>query len=153
MTIDIAGIFDAAQSHALATGLFEQVNLHEPDSPPRTGLTAGLWVDGVAPIALRSGLAATSCRVLLKLTIYLNADNQDRDAVDPAILGAVDVMMGAYTGDFDLNSTISEIDLLGQYGIVLGAQAGYVKDGVGRILRVMTLSIPCIINDAWTQAA
>jgi hypothetical protein len=36
MSLDIRGVLDALQSHALATGWFTAVNGKEPKSPPDT---------------------------------------------------------------------------------------------------------------------
>ena len=43
------------------------------------------------------------------------------------------------------------IDLLGAYGQKLSAQAGYITID-SHMYRIMTLTIPCVINDLWTQA-
>ena len=44
------------------------------------------------------------------------------------------------------------VDLLGMAGSPLGAQAGYINQD-GALYRVMTITLPLLITDAWTQAA
>jgi hypothetical protein len=63
-------------------------------------------------------------------------------------------MMGAFSGDFDLGGVggVRYIDLLGSTGTVLGAVAGYIEIDK-KMFRVMTMTIPIIINDAFVQAA
>jgi hypothetical protein len=43
------------------------------------------------------------------------------------------------------------VDLLGSAGAPLSAQAGYLNQD-GRLFRVMTLTLPIIVNDVWDQA-
>lgn len=151
MAIDTTAILDAVVDHALRSGHFERVNKHEPAHSPGNGLTAAVWVDRVQPVAAASGLRATSARVALNLRIYAGALQEPRDAIDPAVMAAVDALMTAYSGDFDLDGLIRNVDLLGAHGQPLGAQAGYL-DIQGVQYRVMTITIPCIVNDAWIQS-
>lgn len=153
MTLNVTGILDGIISHAMATGLFEQVNGHEPKSAPTSnGLTVAVWADRVDPVPAGSGLAATSARVVFNVRIYSSMLQQPMDAIDPNILAALGVLMGAYSGDFDLGTTIRNVDLLGQAGIPLSAQAGYINQD-GKLMRVMTIVLPTLINDVWDQVA
>jgi hypothetical protein len=43
------------------------------------------------------------------------------------------------------------VDLLGQFGTPLSAQAGYVNQD-GRLFRIMTITLPLVVNDVWGQA-
>ncbi len=151
MSFDPDATFDAIVSHALATGLFGRVNQHEPESVPRTGLTAAVWAQTIVPIALASGLAATSARVTFMLRIYTSMLQEPADAIDPDMLRAASVLMAAYTGDFELGGTARNIDLLGASGVLLGAVAGYIGQDDKRS-RVMDITVPVIFNDCWTQS-
>lgn len=150
--IDSNGLTAVLQDHALKQGLFEAVNGHEPLHPPGKGLTYSVWVDLIRPVAQMSGLAATSARVVCLGRIYSNMAQKPMDGIDPSLLHATDVLMSAYNGDFELSGLATAIDLLGAYGDPLHAQAGYLEiDTV--TFRVMTLTIPIIVADAWEQAA
>lgn len=153
MTINVTGITAALESHAAASGHFERVNGHEPNNPPGNGLTAAVWVDGIRPVAAVSGLAATSALVTSMLRIYAPALQEPQDAIDPNVLTATDALLIAYSGDFTLGGLVKQIDLLGQHGTPLGAQAGWLPfpDG-GGLYRVMTLTCPLVINDAFPQS-
>jgi hypothetical protein len=144
-------VFDAMQSHALAAGLFERVNLHEPKNAPGRGLSAALWVDFIGP-GFGSGLAATTVRIAFNLRIYTDMIAEPQDAIDPEILSATATLMEDYSGDFTLGGTIQTVDLLGQSGIPLQAQAGYINQD-GKMMRVMTITVPVLISDVWTQTA
>lgn len=152
MTFDPVPILNAVVSHAGRLGFFERINGHEPVSAPGSGLTAAVWADSINPVAAASGLAATSARVVFMVRIYSSAIQQPLDAIDPAILAAAGALMDAYSGDFDLGGTVRNVDLLGGMGIALAAQAGYVNQD-GKLMRVMTITLPVIVNDVFTQAA
>lgn len=136
--------------HASRLGLFERVNMHEPKNAPGNGLTAVVWVQDIGPIAARSGLSASSARVLMNVRVYVPMLAESQDLTDPNLVAAVDALLTAYSGDFDLGGRISNVDLLGAHGIPLQAQAGYLEQD-RKHYRVMTITVPLIVNDAWEQ--
>lgn len=145
--VETLAIVEAVVSHAAASGRFERVNQHEPKNAPGHGLTAAVWVQRLGPLALRSGLAATSALLLVNVRVYTNMIAEPQDAIDPNLTAAVDALMAAYSADFTLDGLVAEVDLLGQYGTPLAAEAGYLE-----LFRVMTLTVPLVINDVWEQA-
>lgn len=149
--MDITGILDRVVSHAMATGLFERVNQHEPKSAPGNGLSCAVWVDSIAP-ARSSGLSATSGRLAIQVRIYTSMLSEPPDAIDPALVSAVDALMTAYSGNFGLGGTVRCVDLLGMAGEPLSAKAGYLSQD-NKIFRVMTILVPLIVNDLWNQVA
>lgn len=153
MAIDSQALVDRVASICKATGLFDRVNKHEPKNKPGRGLTAALWVDRIEPARARAGLAATSARVVLNLRIYTNMLQNPQDAIDPNIMRATDVVMTDLSGDFDLGDADRWIDLLGAtQGHPLYAQSGYINID-NMVYRVMTITVPIIVENAWTQAA
>jgi len=152
VSLDTTAIVAAVASHALASGYFDRVGRHEPKNAPGNGLSAAIWVDRIAPLPGSSGLAVTAGLLVVQLRIYQNMLYEPQDSIDPNLAAAVDGLMTAYSGDFDLGATVRNIDLLGQYGEGLTAQAGYIEQD-GKLYRVMTLSIPIIVNDIWSQSA
>lgn len=151
MPIDTLAIVEAVESHAAASGRFERVNRHEPKNAPGHGLTAAVWVQRLAPLALRSGLAATSALLLVNVRAYSNMVAEPQDAIDPNLTAAVDALMAAYSSDFTLDGLVAEVDLLGQHGTTLAAEAGYLEQDK-KLFRVMTLTVPLVINDVWSQS-
>lgn len=151
MSLDLEPIANALQDHALASGLFERVNGNEPKNAPGNGITAATWVQRIAPEAEQSGLAATSARLTLNVRVYTNMLSEPQDAIDPNIVRAVDHLMNAYTGDFTLGGLVSHIDLLGQGAQGMFAEAGYIEMDK-RMYRVMTITVPAIVNDVWEQS-
>lgn len=149
MTLNAAGILAAAVSHAQASGCFERVNGHEPKNAPGNGLTAAVWVEALTPVRT-SGLNSTSVLVTLNVRCYSNMLQEPQDAIDPNLLTAVDALMAAYSGDFELGGTARHVDLLGAYSPGLSAKAGYLQQD-GATYRVMTITVPLVLNDLWNQ--
>lgn len=151
MTIGINALIDAVTSHAAASGYFDAVNGHEPKSAPGSGMTYAVWVSEIEP-TLSSGLSSTSVRVVLTGRIYKQFLAQPEDAIDPDMVNALDSLMTAYSGNFTLGANARNIDLQGSDGAPLGARAGYQTIDK-MIFRVLDITIPILVNDAWTQGA
>jgi hypothetical protein len=154
MSLDAAAVLDLftkVESHALKLALFERVNTHEPKNAPGKGLSAAIWVQRIGPAPTDSGLAATTARIELRVRIYSSMLQEPQDSIDPNILAAVVKLLEQYSEDFTLGGTIRNVDVLGQTGEPLGAQAGYINQD-GKMMRVMDITLPLIVNDVWTQA-
>lgn len=151
--LDIVAILNRVQDHALASGWFTAVNGEEPKSPPDTaGLTAAVWVQDIGPARGGSGLVSTSIRLGLMVRLYAGLFTEPGDAIDPNLTAALDALMRSYSGDFSLDGTVREVDLLGQFGDPLGAKAGYMVQS-GTEYRVMDITLPLIVDDLWDQEA
>ena len=151
MAINSQALIDDLASHAMTTGYFDRVNQHEPKSKPGRGLTCAIWIDRIEPARGRSGLASTTARVVFNVRVYTNMLQNPQDAIDPNVMVAVDALMEAYSGDFELGGDAAFIDLLGAtQGHELYAQSGYINID-NMTFRVMTMTVPVIVNDAWTQ--
>jgi len=152
MAIQSQDLIDRIASHAMTLGVFDRVNQHEPKNKPGRGLTCAIWIDRIEPARGRSGLAATDARVTFNVRVYTNMLQNPQDAIDPQVMNAVDLLFEAYSGDFQLGDDTRWIDLLGAtQGHELMSQSGYINiDNV--VMRVMTLTVPVIVENAWTQA-
>jgi len=148
----VATLFDRVESHAMSLAIFETVNTHEPKVAPGSGIRCAIWVQDIRGVGMASGLSATSGVVTLNVRLYSNFLQMPLDGIDPDILTAVTTLLGVYTGDFDLGATVRNIDLLGQFGTPMAATAGYLTQD-SRVYRIMTISLPVVINDLWTQVA
>lgn len=147
--MDVTTLFDRLASHAATLGVFDRVNTHEPTNAPGQGYTAALWVNAIAPVRA-SGLNSTSVRVEFMIRLYTPYQTKPLDALDPEVLRNTDLLMAAYSGDFTLGDAVRQVDLLGTYGVGLSAAAGYVNIS-GTLMRVMTITLPVIVNDVWEQ--
>lgn len=147
-----ADLRDSLMSHAMSLGLFDSVNGHEPKSAPGNGITASFWCDTIDPIPQASGLATTSLRVSVICRLDTNMTQEPQDDIDSNMIDAAVALVAAYSGDFQLDSTVMEIDLLGGYGQAQGFKFGFLD--IDKIIhRVATLTIPVIYDDAINQEA
>lgn len=144
-------IVDALTSKCKATGLFRAVNGHEPKNAPEKGLTAAVWADAIVPFPFGSGLNQTSAVVTFMVRLYTPMITEPQDLIDPTLIAAADILLGDINGDLELGGAVRNVDVLGEAGTPLGAQAGYVEIS-GTVFRIIDITVPCIVNDAWTQA-
>ena len=147
-------VFDKVVSYALASGRFDFVNQHEPKNAPGHGISCSVWIHMILPYRVGSGLSATTGVVQLNARLYTNFREQPYDMIDPNITAATVALMGAFTADFNFGGAagVRNVDLLGQTGTPLSAQAGYVEIDK-QMFRVMTVVVPVIVNDMFVQGA
>lgn len=161
MSLNSEAILDAVVSHAMSLGVFERVNQHEPKNAPGNGITAAVWIQRIRPAP--SGLSATSAYIVWTVRLYVPMMQEPQDQIDPAAIRAVDALLNAYTGEFELgldqtavgaeSGTVRCVDLLGnQGGEPLSAEAGYIEVGT-TMYRSIDVTVPVIVNDVWTQEA
>lgn len=150
----VEALFASVVDTAKQLGVFSRVNSHEPVTAPGLAVSCSVWVEEIRGVT-SSGLAATSGVVVLIGRVYrafTGGSGLDYDRIDPEVLTAAATLMGAYSGEFTLDGTVREIDLLGQFGTPLSALAGYVPYD-GKQYRVMNVTIPVVINDMFIQEA
>lgn len=153
MAINSNAIIDDLASLCETLAYFDRVNRHEPKDAPGRGLTAAIWVDSIEPARGRSGLASTTARVTFNIRIYTSMLQEPQDMIDPSMMEACDKLMEALAGDFELGGDVAFIDLLGAtQGHPLQAESGYININ-NKVYRVLTMTVPVIVNDAWTQAS
>lgn len=140
---------DAIVSHAMSTGQFERVNQYEPKKAPGNGLTAAVWFQSLVPTRI-GGLDSTTVRLVMRIRIYTSMLMDPPDQIDPNVIEALDVLLNAYSGDFTLDGLIRNVDLLGQSGTPMQADAGYLNQD-GKMMRIVDITLPMIINDVWEQ--
>ena len=148
----VDSLFDQVVSNAMELGIFRSVNSHEPKSAPGDGLRCAIWVDEIIPLPQASGLNVTTGKVTLNVRIYGNMLTKPEDEIDPRLSTAATTLLSEYSGAFTLGETVRNIDLLGAFGAPLGARAGYMTID-SHMYRVMTITLPVVVNDMWDQVA
>lgn len=159
MAVDYRALFGLVQTalvdHALTTGLFGQVNGHEPKNVPGELPTLSLFTSGVRP-ARTSGLTATS--IVLEFTGRVTGPGMvgDLDEVERVVMGAALGYWAALVADLDLGLdaltlpapvTMWGLDPRGAHGTPTRVEPGYlVQDST--MLRAATLTIPIVLDDA-----
>lgn len=150
MTIILKDLLNHVVSHVQTTGYFERVNQHEPKNAPGSGVSCSIWVDSIEPVG--SGLASTTVRIVFNIRIYSSMVQEPQDEIDINLTDALSALFDEYSGDFTFGGAVQCIDLLGKEGISLSAKAGYLNQD-NKLYRVYTITLPVIVNDAWTQSA
>jgi len=150
MSLDAVALFNAVQSHAMTTGLFDRVGTHEPKNAPGNGLTCAIWAAPFGPVPASSGLTVASARVSFLIRLYNPMLQQPQDDIDPTVLDAASKLISAYAGAFTLDGLVRNVDIFGAAGPALGATPGYLNQD-GKIFRVIDILLPMIINDVWTE--
>lgn len=151
MSLGFASIVDQVTAHVMTLGLFDRVNQHEPKNSPGNGLTGAVWLDTVRPVN-SSGLSSTSGVLIINIRIYTPMLSEPFDYIDVAVTDAVDAILTQFAGDLTLGGRIRSVDLRGSSGTALSAQAGYVT--VAQVqYRVVTITLPLIVNDVWEESA
>jgi hypothetical protein len=138
-------------SVAGVSGYFDRVQSYEPKSNPGPGLTFATWINQILPVALESGLAVTSARLVMTCRIYLPMLTDPQDDIDTTIAVAASHMMAQLTGDFALDP--AWIDLLGAHGEGLGVDLGYINDLDESSFRIGDILVPFICPDVFDQEA
>lgn len=151
MALDFSSLLNAVVTHAKSIGVFENVITHEPKSKPGTGVSASIWLNNIGPVR-SSGVRSTSLRVELSVRIYMTMLADPEDDVDLTLVNAVSALMDAYSGDFELGGLVRSVDLLGATGTPLSVNAGYLSQD-GALFRVLTVTLPLIVNDVHDQTA
>jgi hypothetical protein len=152
VSLNIAAVTDAVASHALSLGVFDRVNTHEPKVAPGNGITCAVWVDRILMNRKASGLNRTGVTLVFNIRLYQTMLSEPQDAIDPNLIGALDLLMAAFNGDYELGGTVREVDVFGMNGVALGAQAGYVPQD-NKMYRVVIVTLPLNMNDVWEQVA
>lgn len=144
-------IDSAVRSRVLATGLFETVG-GDLTHMPGQGLRAAVWLDYGEPIREASGLASVTIRMDLFIRMYGPVHSQPLDEIDPTMLRALDALGKAYVGGFTLDGLVRNVDIFGAHGRRMSWKAGYLDVQEGTC-RVLTLTLPLVVNDVWDEVA
>lgn len=148
-------LIDNVVSDVQRSGWCDRVNEQEPYRKPGHGITAAVFPDYAGPTKI-SGLAATSARIVIFVRLFMALPLQrsnfpaSGDIVDRRLLKATSNIMRKYHDDFDFEGTIRNVDLLGAHGQALEARFGYLEIDKTHF-RVVTITVPCIVNDVWPQ--
>lgn len=149
--LDFGALVDQLLSHAGQLGVFDRVLDYEPVAAPGDGITAAIWFLTAKPARGSSGLGATTVVVNCVARLYRPMLTQPQGSLETNMMTALSALMGAYSSDFDLGGLVRQIDLLGQFGPPLSSQGAY-QNFEGAQYRVITVTVPVVVNDAWPQS-
>lgn len=149
MPLNSSAILDAVASHALSTGHFDAVSLHEPLALG-SGTAACVTLRRITPVRT-SGLSVTSVRMEVHVHVYRPTVPEPDGGTDPLLTASVDTLLTAYTGDFTLGGLVRCVDVFGAHGDGVGVATGAFEHGVPYWFQRVTL--PVLVDDVFAQAA
>lgn len=149
MASSIGQVLTNLSSKLSALGKFDSVATVEPKNAPGNGLTAAVFLASVAP-AVSSGLNRMDGVYTFTVRLYESAMTTPSTAIDTRMVDALDAVIDALAGDFDLGGTVRNIDFQGENGATFRGEAGYIEVG-GAMFRVVDISLPLIINNAFAE--
>jgi len=154
MDIDtiITNVVDlAAAQTSGGNPLFVDVLDYECRAMPPDGIIASVYFNRLAGAPADSGLSKTTGILVLNMRLYVSTVRQPYGAVERSIVAAAQQMVGALSADFTLSGSVRNVDLLGATGVLLTAEGGYIPGQDGKLMRVVTITVPAIVNDVWDQ--
>lgn len=145
--MDAKAIMSYLISKGLATGLFANVNGHEPQSAPsiQGDMTLALIAGPLTTIE-SSGLNSASMRWEITGRIFTSANSKPADDIDPNVVTAAQTYLASLAAAFTLGGLVRCIDIWGMDGDKLSATPGYLEQDK-MVFRTMDLMIPLLLND------
>jgi len=154
--MDIDTIIDnvIALANAQTSGgnpLFVDVLDYECRAMPPDGIIASVYFNELGGVPDDSGLAATSGTLVLNVRLYVSTVRQPYGTTERSIVRAAQQMCGALNASFTLDGSVRNVDIFGASGVRLRAVGGYIPAQDGKLMRVVTITLPTIVNDVWEQ--
>lgn len=149
-----AALLDAVSGIGWQNGVID----HEPlSAPDGDGIVVAVFPsEPMAALAESSGLAAADTRIGFIVRLMYNALAMPQ-GINPRgreieLLDGFDKVMEVLIGGFTLGGTTRSIDVLGESGEQLSGQWGYTQID-SAIFRIVDITVPVMINNAWTYGA
>lgn len=98
------------------------------------------------------GMRKTAARVGWALRLHRNAFEADQAQTERLLLDALDALVAAYFGDFELDTVDAFFDPKGAHGEALTWDLGYLTLEK-QLSRVITVSLGIVVRDAWSEVA
>ena len=148
MMINSANVLDALVSHAMTLAQFKSVETVEARNGPGQGISLAIFFEELTPVGSESGLKSASVRMQFNARLYSPLVRGNPDQIDPDLVAATDALMAAYCADFTLGGLVRQVDIYGSTGQSLQARSGYLPLDETEY-RIVDITVPLIINDAW----
>ena len=155
MAFNIKSTLEAIESHISRSGYVGDVRIGEPVAPPdatdRIHAAIYMATAGVAELTLSSTTEVHVCIArLYRRAAFGEGDDAGQVEMDMAL--AVSEISSNLIGEYDLGSSIRNIDVAGQFGQAVTAQWGYVALNQ-TMYRTVDITIPLVVDGSAEQAA
>lgn len=153
-TLDIDGLQGALMSVLQRTGYLKTVDGHEPREAPGTTPHGAVWMGPGRPVGPRvSGVASVGTVLTWFVRIYLPAGqggNKPYDEIDRELYRITDALLALFFGEFTLGGRVRNVDIFGMASPGVSWDPGYQDIG-GSKFRIMTITLPLIVNDQYEE--
>lgn len=153
-TLDILALQAAICAVLQRTGYLKTVGDHEPRDEPGSDPHGAVWLGGPIKPARVSGLASVATCITWFVRIYLpvgSGTNMPYGDIDLELYRITDALMALFFGEFTLGGRVRNVDIFGAHSPGFSADPGYQRIG-SAIYRVMTITLPLIVNDMYEEA-
>lgn len=150
MTVDVSGTLRRLLDHAKILGVFEVARLSEFKTAPPNALCFALWVQRLGSSPVGSGLASTAALMQTMARIYFPMTHRPEEEIETKVFSAASGYLGRINGDFDLDDTVRDVDILGEVGDIPAWEGGYANID-NKLFRIADLNLNIIFNDIWEQ--
>jgi hypothetical protein len=151
--LQVEEITARGESFIRELGVVETVNGGDIRHMAGRGLHAAWFFTALDPVPAASGLASVTVRLAYTIRLYGNVQTEPSDALDPAMLKAVDTICNAFVRQFTLGGLVRNVDVKGAHGEPMRARSGYVPLQGEQECRVVDIVMPLICNDVWIEEA
>jgi len=150
VVFNIKTTLQAIESYLAASGYFVHTQVAEPKSPPPEGLSAAVYMSDVAVHQVTLGTTIERHVPIIRLYKQMLAEPAADIEFEMAL--AVQQVTSDLLGEYDLGTTVRNVDAGGETGAPMSARWGYVDVG-GTMFRVVDIVVPLIVDDSATLAA
>uniref|UniRef100_A0A6M3XKI5 Uncharacterized protein n=1 Tax=viral metagenome TaxID=1070528 RepID=A0A6M3XKI5_9ZZZZ len=150
MPFAIKATLQAISSYIQASGYVQKSTIGEPESPPGERLAASVYMGNISIVSLTLNTTIEVHTVILRL--YMDMLAEPTEGIEFKLAEVVSGIFHDLLGEYDLGTTIRNVDAGGIYGSPLRATWGYVDVG-GKMYRIVDMSIPLIVDDSAVLAA
>ena len=150
MAFDITSTLRTVESYLSASGYVPSVQIGEPKSPPKSELSAAIFMTsvGIAQLTLNTTIE----KHVVTIRLYRNMLSEPQENIELELAKVVQDIASDLLGDFDLGATIRNVDAGGEHGTSLSTTWGYLDVG-GTMYRVADINLPLTVDDSATLVA
>ena len=150
MAFDVKATLQAIESYLSASGYFTYVGVGERKAPPSgDGLSVDLWMKSAAVVRLYANGGTGESHVVL-VRVYRDLFGLPTEETEFVLAKAVQQILSDLLGEYDLGTTVREIDAGGINGQPVRTDWGHVDIG-GKLFRVADITIPLSVDDSATM--
>ena len=151
MAFDIRRTLEALHSHVASGGFVRSVQMGEPKNPPEAELSVAVFMADSRVV--ETTLVDTIEVHIAMVRLYKKLEfTEPGESAEFELANVSAEVASSFMGEFDLDGTIRNIDVAGQYGQGLTSTWGHIEVG-STVFRVVDILVPMIVDGSTTLKA